>query len=435
MEQIVAHAPKLRGTLSPPGDKSISHRAAIFGAIANGVSKVEGFLPGDDCLSTLRCLQAMGVRFEREPSEHGASLLHVDGAGRSGLRESTDVLDCGNSGTTMRLLAGLLAGQPFFSVLTGDESLRSRPMGRVLQPLRSMGATVLGRRGDEIAPFAIRGGELRGIDYELPVASAQLKSALILAALFARTQTTLIEPGPARDHTELMLAAMGAGISTDGNRIAVNPLLNELQPLEIRVPADMSSATFWLVAAVCHSDAELRLLGVGMNRTRRGALDILLSMGADIEVLEERIQGGEPVADLVARSSQLHAVEIGGEVIPRAIDEIPAVALAATFARGDTIVRDAAELRVKESDRIQTTCTELNRLGAATEETPDGMIVHGGRGLRGAMVASSGDHRLAMTLAIAGLLAEGETRVQDSESVEVSYPGFWDEVSRITISG
>jgi 3-phosphoshikimate 1-carboxyvinyltransferase len=433
MQRLVHGSQRLRGTVAPPGDKSISHRAAIFGAIADGVSVVEGFLPGDDCFSTIQCLEPMGVRFEKQPSEDGAFLLKVHGRGRSGLIESPDILDAGNSGTTMRLLAGLLAGQPFFSVLTGDASLRSRPMGRVLIPLRSMGATVLGRRGDEIAPFAIRGGQLNGIDYRLPVASAQLKSALILAALFASTPTTLVEPGPARDHTELMLRSMGASIDVgqDGH-ISIQPLQSELRPLEARIPGDMSSACFWLVAAVCHPDAEIRILGVGMNPTRRGALDVLLAMGADIEVLDQRTQGGEPVADLVARTSDLRPVEIGGATIPRAIDEIPVLALAAAFAGGDTIFRDAAELRVKESDRILTTCTELRRLGADVEETPDGLIVHGGRPLRGAQVASSGDHRLAMTLAVAGLLVQGETGVEGAESVEVSYPGFWTDLEHVS---
>lgn len=431
MNRTIEQAKTLRGTLSPPGDKSISHRAAIFAALAEGISLIEGFLPGDDCLSTLRCLEAMGARFARDAGEDGASVLRVEGAGRRGLSESADVLDAGNSGTTMRLLAGLLAGQPFFSVLTGDRSLRQRPMGRILAPLRAMGATVLGRRGDELAPFAIRGGGLRGIDYSLPVASAQLKSALILAALHADGQSTLTEPGPSRDHTELMLRSMGAGVVSDGPRVTVQPLRGELQPLQMRVPGDMSSACFWLVAAVCHPDAEVHLLGVGMNRTRRGALDVLLQMGADIDVHEERTQGGEPVADLVARSSQLHGVTVEGEVIPRAIDELPLLALAAAFARGDTIVRDAAELRVKESDRIHTTCTELNRLGASLEETPDGMAIHGGSRLRGAATESAGDHRLAMTLAIAGLLAEGSTSIGEAESVEVSYPSFWADLDRL----
>jgi len=331
----------------------------------------------------------------------------------------------------MRLLAGLLAGQDFFSVLTGDRSLRQRPMGRVLRPLRSMGATVLGRGGDELAPLAIRGGALAGLHYELPVASAQLKSALILAALYAAGESTLIEPGPSRDHTELMLRSMGASISSENQTIAVRPVSGELEPLHLQVPADMSGAAFWIVAAVCHPDAEVQLLGVGMNPTRRGALDVLLQMGADIDVLNERTEGGELVADLVARTSKLHATTIEGPLIPRAIDELPVLALAAVFASGDTIIQDAAELRVKESDRIHTTCSQLNRLGAALQETPDGIIIHGGSGLRGATTESDGDHRLAMTLAVAALLASGETTVKGAESVEVSYPGFWDDLGRL----
>ena len=435
MERTVEGARRVNGTIAPPGDKSISHRSAIFGALAAGESIVEGFLPGDDCFSTIRCLEAMGVGFDRQPSEDGAFVLRVHGEGRTGLRESPDVLDAGNSGTTMRLLSGLLAGLPYFSVLTGDSSLRSRPMGRVLTPLRNMGATVLGRAGDQLAPFAIRGGDLTGIDYALPVASAQLKSALILAALFASGQTTLTEPGPSRDHTELMLRSMGAEIESDGARIVINPLRTELSPLQVRVPADMSSACFWMVLAACHPDAEIRLLGVGMNPTRSGALDVLRQMGADIEILEQRIQGGEPVADLLVRSSELRGATIAGEIIPRAIDEIPVLALAAAFADGDTIIRDASELRVKESDRIATTSSQLRRMGASIDETPDGMVIHGGEGLHGASVESSGDHRLAMTLAIAGLLAKGETQVQNAESVEVSYPGFWSDLERIGIAG
>jgi 3-phosphoshikimate 1-carboxyvinyltransferase len=428
MKRAIRGASRLRGAISPPGDKSISHRAAIFGAIAGGESVIESFLPGDDCFSTLRCLEAMGVSFAQERGEDGSLVLRVAGAGKDGLRESADVLDAGNSGTTMRLLSGLLAGQPFFSVLTGDRSLRQRPMGRVLNPLRSMGASVLGRGGDELAPLAIRGGKLSGIDYALPVASAQLKSALVLAALYAAGSSHLTEPGPSRDHTELMLRSMGAAIETDGLHITVHPLAGELTPLRVRVAGDMSSACFWLVAAVCHPNAELHLLGVGMNPTRRGALDVLLEMGADIEVHGERSQGGEPVADLVARTSKLQGVTIQGEMIPKAIDEIPVLALAASLAAGDTIVRDASELRVKESDRIRTTTEQLNRLGAAIVETTDGMLVRGGRRLVGAATESAGDHRLAMTLAVAGLLAVGETTVDGAECVEISYPGFWSDI-------
>jgi 3-phosphoshikimate 1-carboxyvinyltransferase len=295
-----------------------------------------------------------------------------------------------------------------------------------------MGATVMGRGGDQLAPLAIRGGELHGIDYALPVASAQLKSALILAALYGDSQTTLVEPGPARDHTELMLRSMGAGIEVSGSRIGIHPLTQELTPLHTRVPADMSSAVFWIVLGICHPNAEILLTGVGMNATRRGAVDVLLQMGADIELQQERTEGGEPIADLIARSSSLHGTTIAGEVIPRAIDEIPALALAAAVADGDTIVRDAAELRVKESDRILTTSTQLRRFGALIDEAPDGMIIHGGAPLHGAVVESSGDHRLAMTLAIAGLLADGETAIEGADSVEVSYPSFWADVDRLT---
>jgi 3-phosphoshikimate 1-carboxyvinyltransferase len=432
MQRAIRRPGRVLGALEPPGDKSISHRCAIFGAIAAGDSIVDGFLPGEDCFSTIACLEPMGVIFERVPSEDGAFRLTVHGRGRRGLTESSDVLDAGNSGTTMRLLSGLLAGQPHFSVLTGDKSLRSRPMGRVLSPLRQMGAKVMGRGGDQLAPLAIRGGDLHGIDYPLPVASAQLKSALILAALYAETQTTLTEPGPARDHTELMLRSMGAGIDTSGARITVHPLEHELEPLRARVPADMSSAFYWLVLGACHPNAEILITGVGMNPTRRGALDVLLEMGADIEVRAERTEGGEPIADLVARTSTLHGTTISGEVIPRAIDEIPALALAAALADGDTIIRDAAELRVKESDRIQTTSTQLQLLGATVEEAPDGMTIYGGRPLHGATVNSFRDHRLAMTLAVAGLLADGETVIEEAECVDISYPSFWADVDRLT---
>jgi 3-phosphoshikimate 1-carboxyvinyltransferase len=433
MKRFLQKALKLRGSITPPGDKSISHRAAMFGAIAAGVSTIEGFLEGEDCLSTLACLTALGVHSERRPGE-GGEVLRVEGVGRLGLRESNDVLDAGNSGTTMRLLSGLLAGQPFYSVLTGDASLRSRPMGRVLDPLRQMGATVRGRRGDTLAPLTIVGGDLHGINYTLPVASAQLKSALILASLYASGPSVLREPAQSRDHTESMLRAMGAEIACDES-ITVQPLEHELQPLQLRVPGDMSAAAFWLVAAVTHPDAELHLVGVGMNPTRCGALDILRAMGADIEMREARVVGGEPVADLVARTSRLHGVTIGGPLIPRAIDEIPVLALAAALAQGDTIVQDAAELRVKESDRIHSTAAELNRFGARIEETADGMVIHGENRLRGAAGVSSGDHRLAMTLAIAGLLAEGESSVEGAGDVEISYPGFWHALEQVCLAG
>lgn len=435
MRRTIQGAARLRGTIAPPGDKSISHRAAIFGAIADGTTIVDGFLEGNDCLSTLSCLEQLGVRSERLNGESGEGQLRVEGVGWRGLTESDDVLDAGNSGTSMRLLAGLLAGQPFYSVLTGDQSLRSRPMGRVATPLRLMGATVHGRRGGNVAPFSIVGGELQGIDYTLPVASAQLKSALILAALYANSPSKFTEPGPSRDHTELMLRSMGANVECRDGQVCVSPLDAELQPLHLRVPGDMSAAVFWMVAALVHPDAEIHLLDVGMNPTRRGALDVLQAMGGDIEVLEMHDQGGEPVADVIARSSRLRGTIIEGDLIPRAIDEIPMLALAATAADGDTIIRDAAELRVKESDRIQTTAIELNRFGADIEERPDGMVVHGGRRLHGASVTSYSDHRLAMMLAVAGLCTEGESSVDGAESVEISYPGFWSDFERVSLGG
>lgn len=433
MQRTVQRPQRLRGTIVPPGDKSISHRAAMFASIAAGASVVEGFLEGEDCLSTLSCLAALGASSERHSGE-GGEVLRVEGVGRNGLRESSDILDAGNSGTTMRLLSGLLAGQPFYSVLTGDKSLRSRPMGRIAEPLRQMGATVRGRRGDTLAPLTIIGGNLHGMTYALPVASAQLKSSLILAALYAAEPSRFTEPAQSRDHTEGMLRSMGAQIEC-AEAIVVQPLRQELCPLHLRVPGDMSAAAFWLVAAVTHPDAELRVLGVGMNPTRRGALDVLLAMDAKIEVLHLRDEGGEPVADLVARSSRLHGVVVEGETIPRAIDEIPVLALAAAVAEGDTIFRDAAELRVKESDRIHVTATELNRFGARVEETADGMLIHGVGALRGATGASEGDHRMAMTLAVAGLIAEGESRVDGAESVEISYPEFWADLDRICSAG
>jgi len=352
--------------------------------------------------------------------------------GEEGLREAEDMLDAGNSGTTMRLLTGLLAAQPFFSVLTGDESLRSRPMDRIIMPLRLMGANIWGRKGDSVAPLAIRGGNLKGIDYRLPVASAQVKSALLIAALFAQGSTTVEEPAPSRDHTERFLKAMGANLECEGCRITVFPSPASLTAIDVRVPGDISSAAFWLVAGAIHPDASIRVLNTGMNPTRTGVLEVLQAMGAKLEVKNERSEGGEPVADLRVESSQLIATCVEGEIIPRLIDEIPAIAVAACLAKGTTVIRDAAELRVKESDRISTTVQELSKLGARIEQLPDGMVIHGGGELRGGRCDSHQDHRLAMTLAVAGLVAEGETIVENAEVVEVSYPGFWDDLQAVS---
>ncbi len=418
MHEIVSRPSHLAGIVTPPGDKSISHRAAIFNAIAEGSARIKNFCPGDDGAATLRVLRQLGVTIE----EDGGTLA----IGGEALRESADVLDTGNSGTTTRLMAGMLAGQPFVSVLTGDASIRSRPMDRIVTPLRLMGAEVLGRHGGRLAPLAIRGGELHGICYRMPVASAQLKSALLLAGLFAQGETVLEQPARSRDHTELLFGAMGVPVREDALTLTVRP--GRLKAVDVTVPADISSAAFWLVAGVCHPDAEVRVRGVGMNPSRTGILDALWAMGADISVEDPRTQGGEPVADLVARSSILEATEIGGDMIPRLIDEIPILAVAACFAKGATVITDAEELRVKESDRIVTTVRELSRLGSRVEELPNGLRITGGVPLTGSECESHGDHRIAMTLGIAGLLASGTTSVQDAELASVSYPSFWSDL-------
>ncbi len=425
MRATVRPLPSFRGEMRVPGDKSISHRAAILGSLGDGRTVARGFLSSADTDATLRCLAALGVHWTLE-----GDVLTVDGVGLSGFREPADVLDCGNSGTTMRVLAGALAGQPFLSVLTGDASLRSRPMERVATPLRSMGATVLTREGG-LAPLVILGGALRPITYRLPVASAQVKSAILLAGLFTEGVTVVEEPAPSRDHTERMLAAMGADIRREENALSVSGMSGGLAPLDLTVPGDLSAAAFWMVLAACAPDAEVRLPAVGVNPTRTGIIDALEAMGACVEVSEERLSGGEPVADIVVRSSRLRGASFGGDLIPRLQDEIPALAVAAVFARGRTEVRDAAELRVKESDRIAMLAGGLRAMGARIEELSDGFVIEGTGRLRGARVESHGDHRLAMAFAVAGLLAEGETAIEGAESVAVSYPGFWDDIDRL----
>ncbi len=416
---VVQSGGPLRGRIGVPGDKSISHRALILGAIAEGTSRVENFLPAADCRATLRAVRALGI----EVKEQSPTALIVHGRGLHGLREPDDVLDCVRSGTTLRFLAGLLAGQPFFSVLGGAAQLRRRPMGRIVEPLRRMGATILGRQGGRLPPLAIRGGGLRALDYTLPVASAQVKSALLLAGLYADGPTTLRVPGPARDHTERMLVAMGAHLDGEIWNLEIKPA-ERLEPLDVTVPGDFSSAAFPLVAAVLVAGSEVVIEGVGVNPTRTGLLDVLRAMGADPAVENERLVGGEQVADLVVRASALRGTTVGGETVVRMIDEFPLLAVAATQAQGETIVRDAAELRVKETDRIAVVVAELRRLGAEIEARPDGFVVHGPTPLRGATVHSHGDHRLAMALTVAGLLAQGETVVQDVDCIADSFPGF-----------
>ncbi|MGB2852838.1 MAG: 3-phosphoshikimate 1-carboxyvinyltransferase [Dehalococcoidia bacterium] len=426
MEKRVKGCSNLKGEVAPPGDKSISHRAVILNSMASGKARIANFSSGDDCLAMISCLRALGVEIIEE-----SGLLTVSGVGKEGFTEPADVLNARNSATTMRLLAGLLAAQPFLSIITGDESLRSRPMARLIHPLRTMGADIWGRGYDSLAPLAIKGGQLRGIDYTSPVASAQLKSAILIAGLFAEGGTTVEEPATSRDHTERMLGAMGADLKRDGSKIALTPPTS-LSPIDIHIPGDISSAAFWLVAAAIHPNAHITVTKTGINPTRTGIIDVLLQMGAKLRVKNERTEGGEPVADLEVESSELVGTQIGGCLIPRLIDEIPLIALAGSLARGTTTIREAQELRVKESDRISATVKELSKLGADMEELPDGMVIHGGRELKGGECHSHHDHRLAMTLGIAGLVAQGETVVHGAEAVDASYPSFWQDLERLT---
>lgn len=420
MHETVTRPRRLRGTLTPPGDRSISVRAALFNALAEGEARVSNYGPGDDCASALAVLRGLGAAIE--PDGDGFVI------GDSPLSEPGDVLDAGNSGTVMRLSAGALAGLPFFSVLTGDASLRRRPMGRVVAPLREMGAAISARDGGRLAPLAIHGGDLRGIRYTMPVASAQVKSCLLLAGLFAEGETVLEQPAVSRDHTERAFRAMGVPVEERGLELRMRP--GQLHALDVTVPGDISSAAFWMVAAACHPDAEVRAKGIGINPGRTGILDVLSAMGAGVTLENERDVGGEPVADVVVRSSELQAVEIAGDLIPRVQDEIPVLALAACFARGTTVVADAEELRVKETDRIRAIVTELRRLGAEVEETPDGMTISGGRTLQGVEGEHYGDHRMAMMLGVAGLVAEGGTTVE-GDVASVTYPSFWSDLRRL----
>ncbi|MBM3118933.1 MAG: 3-phosphoshikimate 1-carboxyvinyltransferase [Chloroflexi bacterium] len=427
--KIVRSPKRLAGEIAIPGDKSITHRALILSSLALGSSKISNPSPGRDCQSTMNCLKALGVRLI---GQHGGGpTIVIHGTGDTGLTEPTNVLNAGNSATTLRLLSGVLATQPFLSILTGDASLRSRPMRRLIEPLRLMGAEIHGRGEDSFAPLVIRGGKLHGIDYSLRVPSAQVKSAVLLAGLFAEGKTTIEERQPSRDHTERLLRRMGVEIKSDNGRIYLEPLRAHLIPVDLCVPGDISSAAYWLVAGAIHPNARVKIRNCGVNPTRTGIIDALQAMGAKIKEENQRLEGNEPVADLYVESSQLRAIEISGDMIPRLIDEIPLLAVAACVAKGKTIIRGAGELKVKESDRIATTARELSRLGAKVEELPDGMLIHGGSSLSGAEVESHFDHRLAMSLAIAGLVAKRETMIYRAHVTEISYPGFWEELERL----
>lgn len=424
--QHVTRADGLRGSLRVPSDKSLSHRSIMFGSLAAGTSRIREVLRSEDCMNTLACFAAMGVRAEWAPNGD----LQIEGLGLDGLQEPGDVLQAGNSGTTMRLMSGVLAGAPFFSTITGDASLRNRPMGRVVGPLTQMGARIWGRQGAKLAPLAIQGGQLKGIDYASPVASAQIKSAILLAGLFAEGPTRVTEPARSRDHTERMLAKMGAEITVDGLAVTIQPR-PRLRPVEMTVPGDISSAAFWLVAASLVPGSDVLLRDVGVNPTRTGILDVLEAMGADITRENERDEGGEPVCDLRVRSATLHGTVIAGDVIPRLIDEIPILAVAAAAAEGPTEIRDAEELRVKESDRLKAIVSQFGPLGLQAEERPDGLLIQGGVRWRGGRGTSGGDHRIAMSLAVIGLLADGPVEVGDTACTRTSYPSFWEDLARL----
>lgn len=422
---IIERPARIRASVRVPADKSISHRALLFNAIADGPATVENILDSEDVRSTAACLAALGVPIEWPA---GSTTARIEGQGLHGLFESDDVLDCGNSGTTMRLLMGLLAGHPLLSILTGDASLRSRPMARVIGPLRQMGAHVMARTGDTLAPVVIKGGGLHGIEYASPVASAQVKSAVLLAGLYADSASTVIEPHPSRDHSERMLTAMGVPLRSTAGRVTVMAT-DRLSALSLSVPGDISSAAPWLVLGACHPDAEVRLQSVNINPTRTGLLDILAAMGASMEVANERMDGGEPVADITIRSSRLRGTTIGGALVPRAIDELPLVAVLGCCADGETIVSDATELRVKESDRVEAVVSVLGRMGGDVAARPDGFVVRGPSVLRGARISGGGDHRVGMLGAVAGCLAEGTTQVED-DATGISYPNFWEDLAR-----
>ena len=417
----------VRGEISVPGDKSISHRSIMLGSIAQGMTTVTGFLRGEDNMATLDAFRAMGVEIEDD-----GTTLKIHGRGLHGLSEPEDLLDCGNSGTSIRLLTGLLSGQSFFSVLTGDKYLRKRPMRRVVTPLAAMGAVIAGRAGGEKAPLAITGSKLKGISYESPVASAQVKSAILLAGLYAEGETRVTEPHLSRDHSERMLRHFGADIEADGRVVKIRGG-RELNGQAISVPGDISSAAFFIVAGLIVPDSEILIKGVGINPTRTGIIDILKLMGGDISLLNSREVSGEPVADLLVRSSWPKGIEISGDLVPRAIDEFPVISVAAATAEGKTVIRDARELRVKETDRIKAMADNLRLAGITVDEADDGMTVYGANGFTPFKADSQGDHRIAMSMMIASLLASGDCTIIDTGCIATSFPTFQELFEQVSV--
>lgn len=421
----ITPAKQLGGEVRVPGDKSISHRAVMIGAIAKGDTSIQNFLRSDDCMRTVECFRKMGIEINFENGD-----VIVKGKGLHGLHEPSDVFDVGNSGTTMRLIIGILSAQKFHSTLNGDESIRRRPMGRVVEPLKKMGAVIHGRQRDTLAPLTVIGKELKGITYEMSIASAQVKSAILLAGIYADGTTVVKEKELTRDHTERMLEYFGAKIKRDG-KISIEGK-NEFKGQKVFVPGDISSAAFLMAAALIVPGSEITIKDVGVNPGRTGIIEVLHRMGAGMEVMNERILSNEPVADIVIRSSELNAVELDGSIIPKIIDEIPIIAVVATQAKGKTVIKGAEELRYKESDRIKTTVHELKRLGANIEESRDGMVIYGPTRLKNGICQSYNDHRIAMISAIAGLIAAGRTIVEKVECVDTSFPGFMNTLNSIS---
>ena len=425
--KTITRSTGLRGRLTVPGDKSISHRAVMFGSLAEGSTRIRGFLKGADCLSTIDCFRKMGIDIEETEEE-----IIVHGKGLHGLSAPTETLNVGNSGTTTRLISGILAGQNFSSTLSGDASLNSRPMRRIMTPLRMMQADIESIQGDDCAPLTIKGHPLKAIHYDSPVASAQVKSCVLLAGLYADGITSVTEPALSRDHTERMLRSFGADLVSDGCTCSITPP-DALHAQNIVVPGDISSAAFFIVAGLITPDSAITIENVGLNETRAGILQVCRDMGADITLLHEREEGGEPVADLLVKTSHLHGTTISGSIIPTLIDELPVIAMMACFAEGETIIRDAHELRVKESDRIELMTSNLQAMGADITALEDGFLIHGGRTLHGATIDCRMDHRIAMTFAIAGMNADEETVIPESDCVDVSYPSFWGTLESLTI--
>lgn len=422
---IFKKAKSIHGEITIPGDKSISHRAIMLGSIADGTTEITNFLQGADCLSTIACFKQMGVSIENSVDK-----VVIKGNGLHGLTAPKNILDVGNSGTTTRLMSGILAAQNFTCSLNGDASIQKRPMGRIITPLSQMGASITSLKGNDCAPLEITGKPLHAIHYDSPVASAQVKSAILLAGLYAEGTTSVTEPSLSRNHSELMLSAFGANVTSEGTTATITTA-ERLQGQSVIVPGDISSAAYFIVAGLIFPNSEVLIKNVGINPTRDGILRVCKAMGATISYENERTVSGEPVADLLVCSNSLTGTTIGGDIIPTLIDEIPAIAVLACFAEGTTIIKDAQELKVKESNRIDEMVNNLAKMGADITATDDGMIIHGGKPLHGATINSKLDHRLAMSFAIAGLMADGETDIQGAEVVETSFPTFYKDLDRL----